>query len=402
MSRSYNGQPGGLSSKSGSYDLVCFSHLRWNSVFQRPQHLMTRFAARGRVFFIEEPVTTTSSPAMDVHLASRRLLVATPRLPWGLDDATNEQIQRRLIDGLFSRHLIRRYVLWYYTPMALPSSRHLTGALATIYDCMDELSAFKDAPSRLSHLERELLARADLVFTGGHSLYEAKRAWHSRAYALPSSVDLSHFTRARSARAEPADQAAIARPRIGYFGVIDERMDLELLAAIADARPEWQLVLVGPVAKIDPATLPKRPNIHYLGQRSYDELPSYLGGWDVAILPFALNESTRFISPTKTPEYLAGGRPVVSTPITDVVRPYGELDLVRIAGTPSEFVAAIEATMSEEAASRIRRADAFLANNSWERTWGRMAALIEGAIDRSRRELVPGEAAAVPATAPAD
>src|SRR5918998_4520417 len=258
-----------------------------------------------------------------------------------------------MIDRLFSERSIREQVLWYYTPMALVFTRHLR-PLATIYDCMDELSAFRGAPPALRSREAELFRRADLVFTGGHSLYEAKRDKHPAVYAFPSSIDRAHFAQARERVSEPADQAPLPGPRLGFFGVLDERFDTELLDAAAAARPEWQFVMIGPVVKIDPASLPKRENIHYLGGKQYAELPAYLSGWDVALMPFARNESTRFISPTKTPEYLAAGRAVVSTSIRDVVRPYGEQALVHIADAPEEFVAAVEKAMSEDAAARMQ------------------------------------------------
>jgi UDP-galactopyranose mutase len=245
---------------------------------------------------------------------------------------------------------------------------------------MDELSAFKGASPLLRGLESELLSRADLVFTGGQSLYEAKRDRHPRVHAFPSSIDAAHFGRAREMSEEPADQSPIPRPRLGFFGVIDERLDTELLDEVARMRPEWQLVMVGPVVKIDEAALPRRPNIHYLGMKSYEELPAYLAGWDVALLPFARNDSTRFISPTKTPEYLAAGKPVVSTSIRDVVRPYGQEGLVRIADSAEEFVAACEAALREDSGERQSRVDAFLAQNSWDKTWSRMSELINGAV----------------------
>ena len=205
-----------------------------------------------------------------------------------------------LLDTLlagFSGDLIR----WYYTPMMLPFSQHLE-AICTVYDCMDELANFKFAAPELTVLERELMGMADVVFTGGYSLWEAKRGRHPNIHPFPSSVDRPHFAQARtSRREEPEDQAADPWPRLGFYGVVDERMDLDLLVRLADARPEWSLVIVGPVVKIDPADLPKRPNLHYLGGKTYDQLPAYLGGWDVALMPFAINESTRFISPTKTP-----------------------------------------------------------------------------------------------------
>ena len=252
------------------------------------------------------------------------------------------------------------YVLWYYTPMALDASRHLASPRAVVYDCMLELSAFRGAPPDLIVREAELLGRATLVFTGGQSLYEAKCRQHPRVYPFPSSVDVDHFAAARRALTDPADQEPIPRPRLGFYGVIDERLDLDLLLALATIRPSWHIVMVGPVAKIDADDLPARPNIHYLGMKGYAELPLYLSGWDVALLPFARNEATRYISPTKTPEYLAAGRPVVSTSIRDVVRPYGDQGLVRIADTPGDMVLAVEAALSENADERAAAVDPFL------------------------------------------
>jgi len=378
------------------YDLVCFSHLRWDFVFQRPQHLLNRFAREGRVFFIEEPVF---EPGGEVRLElSRRdmgVYVVVPHLPEGLSEAEAWAAQRALVDALFAQYGVRDYVLWYYTPMALPFSRHLA-PLVTVYDCMDELSAFQGAPTALGRYERELLARADLVFTGGQSLYEAKRQQHPRVYAFPSSIDRAHFVRARGPLGEPADQVGIPHPRLGFYGVIDERLDLALLAGLAEARPEWQLVMVGPVVKIAPEMLPRRPNLHYLGGKSYDELPAYLSGWDVALLPFARNASTRFISPTKTPEYLAAGKPVVSTPIRDVVNPYGQRGLVRVADTVEGFVAAAHAALTDPGREFwLRKVDAFLAGTSWDRTWGEMARLIGDAVLEQEAVLAEMDASAV-------
>lgn len=367
-------------------DLVCLSHLRWDFVYQRPQHLMSRFAQRGRVFFVEEPVYDNGELRLDVSRRDDGVYVVVPRIPEGVYDLEAlDAIQRRMIDELFREQNIREHILWYYTPMAIAWSTHLK-PLATIYDCMDELSAFKGAPRSLTDREEELFRRADLVFTGGQSLYEAKRDRHQNIYPFPSSIDATHFVKARCVEVEPEDQREIPHPRLGFFGVIDERMDIELLAGIADARPDWHLVIIGPVVKIDEAELPQRQNIHYLGGKQYAELPAYLGGWDVALLPFALNESTRFISPTKTPEYLSAGRPVVSTSIRDVVRPYGQLNLVRIADTVEEFAAACREAMNEDAEKRVREVDAFLAETSWDRTWRRMSELIEDVI-YERREM---------------
>jgi UDP-galactopyranose mutase len=279
-------------------------------------------------------------------------------------------------------------VFWYYTPMMLPFSRHI-GADCIVYDCMDELANFKFAPRELASLEQDLLARADLVFTGGFSLYEAKRDRHRRVFPFPSSVDRQHFGQARSRAADPIDQAGIPRPRMGFYGVIDERMDLDLLAALADTRPEWSLIMVGPVVKISEADLPRRPNIHYLGNKAYADLPAYLSGWDVALMPFAINEATRYISPTKTPEYLAAGCPVVSTPITDVVRHYGELDAVQIAKGPGEFVLACERAMKLRGeADWLRQSEQFLQDMDWETTVANMWSLIDERI-RSGAPAIP-------------
>jgi UDP-galactopyranose mutase len=357
------------------FDILCFSHLRWDFVYQRPNHLMSRWARERRVFFIEEPIFDAESARIEVSQREDGLSIVTPHLPPDTPQERWTMLLQPLLDTLLREQHIQQYVAWYYTPLALGFSKHLT-PLATVYDCMDELSAFAKAPPELRAAEAELLTRADLVFTGGQSLYEAKRSQHPRAYAFPSSVDVAHFAQARSAAAEPDDQREIARPRLGFFGVLDERMDRDLLAELADARPDWQLILIGPVAKIAPEDLPQRPNIHYLGGKAYAELPRYLAGWDVALMPFARNEATRFISPTKTPEYLAAGRPVVSTSITDVVRPYGEQGLVRIADTAPEFVAAVEAVLAHDRAAWLHQVDAFLAQMSWDRTWSEMRSLV--------------------------
>jgi len=322
---------------------------------------------------------------LEVRESDDGVYVVIPQLPEGLrSDIAITAVMKEMIYRLFLDQAIDDYVFWYYTPMALRFSSHFT-PVATVYDCMDELSAFKNAPELLPALEKELFQRADLVFTGGQSLYEAKRDQHRAVYAFPSSIDASHFGKARTITTDPADQANIPHPRLGFFGVIDERFDRDLLDQVASRRPDWNFVIIGPIVKIDPETLPKHPNIHYLGGKKYDELPEYLAGWDVALLLFARNESTRFISPTKTPEYLAAGKPVISTSIRDVVRPYGDLKLVEIADTPDEFIYAAEKILSRpNDAEWLARVDAFLANVSWDKTWKQMSDLIDAVIERKR------------------
>ena len=289
---------------------------------------------------------------------------------------------------------VRAPVLWFYTPMLWPAAAHLAdGAAAVVYDCMDELSAFDFAPPGLRAHEAALIRAADLVLTGGHAIYEAKQPLHDNIHAFPSSVDQAHFRQARAAIALPPDQERIAGPRLGYAGVIDERIDLTLLAACAAARPEWSFVMVGPVVKVDPARLPRAANIHWLGQRAYGELPGWMAGWDVALMPFALNAATRFISPTKTPEYLAAGCPVVSTPVRDVVRSYGGIAGVRIAEGADAFLAACDAALAAGRTGWRAEADAHLAGQSWDATHAAMAALVDAAIARKAAGFAPPPAA---------
>lgn len=356
-------------------EILALSHLRWDWVFQRPQHLLTRFARDGRVYYLEEPGEPAEIPHLE-ELQRDGVTVLRPHLREGLSTSECETLQRRILTRYLARRGITSPVLWFYTPMALPLIEGLTPA-AVVYDCMDELSLFRGAPPELCHREERLLQRADLVFTGGASLHAAKLPRHHRVHLFPSSVDAAHFATARSEQRDPDDQVALPRPRIGYCGVIDERIDFDLLAAVADARPDWQIVMVGPITKVEPEALPRRTNLHLLGAKPYAELPSYLAGWDVAVLPFALNDATRFISPTKTPEYLAAGRPVVSTPIADVVDPYGRLGLVQIAPDTAAFVAKCDAALHDDRQQRLSAVDAFLAGMSWDRTQTEMRRLVD-------------------------
>jgi UDP-galactopyranose mutase len=362
-------------------NLICFSHLRWNFVFQRPQHLMSRFARDMKVIYWEEPVDIgpKDTAYLQVREAedARNVRVVVPHLPQGMPEDAREAALKRLLDAHLAS-LRGPLIAWYYTPMMLTFSRHIDADI-TVYDAMDELSKFRFAPVKLLDLEQELIDKADIVFTGGSSLFEAKRDRHDNVHCFPSSVDRVHFMRARARQFEPADQEDLPKPRLGFYGVIDERFDTELLARIAEMRPQWSFVMLGPVVKISEDELPKRPNIHYLGSKTYDQLPAYLSGWDVALMPFAMNESTEFISPTKTPEYLAGGKPVVSTPVRDVVRHYGHLEGVGIAGDAESFVAACEHALEiarNPESGWLAEADLLLAASSWDTTQARMAGLI--------------------------
>lgn len=352
--------------------IACFSHLRWNFVFQRPQHLLTRAARDHRVVFFEEPeYECAASPQLRLTPAQANVTVAAPVLPVGIAEDEAVRMQRHLLHTLLAGLGRDRLILWYYTPMALAFSRQVEADLC-VYDCMDELSAFLNPPAGLLDLEEELFQRADLVFTGGHSLYEAKRSRHGSVHVFPSSIDVSHFGQAREGRRDPPDQSPIGWPRIGFFGVIDERLDMDLVAKASRDMPDCHFVMIGPVVKIDEAMLPRAANLRWLGPKSYGELPDYLANWNAGWMPFALNEATRFISPTKTPEFLAAGLPVVSTAITDVVRTYAPGGLVTIAG-PESVVSCLRTALESPRADWLSRVDAWLAGTSWQMTWDAMA-----------------------------
>lgn len=365
-------------------DLICLSHIRWNFVYQRPQHLLNRFAINNRVFVIEEPVYEANSDFYEISKPNEKanLWLVVLHISKDTSIAKRNHTLKALIDSFMFSNKIEKYILWFYSPMALEYTEHLSPSL-TVYDCMDELSAFKFPPAGIKEMEACLLRRADVVFTGGHSLYKAKKHLHQNIHPFPSSIDKSHFQVARIFKEDPEDQASIPHPRFGFYGVIDERFDISLVDELATLRPDWHFVFIGPVTKIDPNKLPLKDNIHYLGSKNYKELPSYLSGWDVAILPFALNESTKYISPTKTPEYLAGGKPVISTSITDVVTPYAKQGLVHIADTAQEFIEAAEKIFNDNNKEEwMRKVDSFLSNISWNKTWNRMSLIIDEALEK--------------------
>jgi glycosyltransferase involved in cell wall biosynthesis len=366
-------------------NLLCFSHLRWDFVYQRPQHLLSRFAKDANVYFIEEPIFGGETDSYSISMREDRLYVVVPHLMHRKDGSEVNAVLSNLLDKFLATIDIDECTFWYYTPMALSFTDKYKPKLI-IYDCMDELSAFKFAPPEMIALEKKLMAKADLVFTGGYSLYEAKKQQHANILPYPSSIEKEHFAKARVKSIESKDQITISGPKIGFYGVIDERFDIELIGQIADQRPDWQIILIGPIVKIDQDLLPKNANIHYMGQRSYKELPQYLAGWDVAMIPFLLNESTRFISPTKTPEYLAAGIPVVSSPIRDVVKPYGIKKLVHICSTCDEFIQAIELELNKECRkSWLKEVDSFLKNLSWDETYKSMSKQIESSLSNTNK-----------------
>jgi glycosyltransferase involved in cell wall biosynthesis len=366
--------------------LIVFCHLRWDFVFQRPQHLMTRLAEHYNVLFVEEPMHTAGEARLEKTVVAPNITVCRPHTPiqqFGFHDDQLPTLQA-LLANLVPED--EAPIVWFYTPMALPLLQVFKPS-KVIYDCMDELAMFKNAPKQLLQRESALLNIADVVFTGGPSLYQSKRDRHANAHCFSSSVDAKHFRQAQDRAISHPDQAHIPHPRLGFYGVIDERFDVDLVSSMADAHPDWQIVLVGPVVKIDPATLPKQPNVHYMGQRTYDQLPQFLAGWDVCLLPFAMNDSTKFISPTKVLEYMAAELPCVSTPITDVKVPYG--DVVEIAESHDDFIAACERQLAlgdDERQAQARRMREVVAGTSWDLTASRMHELIGSAVAGNKVE----------------
>jgi UDP-galactopyranose mutase len=356
-------------------------------VYQRPQHLLNRFAINNRVFVIEEPVYEAKSDYYEISKPDPKanLWVVQLYVSQCVSKEKTDHVLKALLDSFIYSNNIDKYILWYYSPMPLDFTDHLSPELI-VYDCMDELSAFKSPPKRIKETENYLLTIADLVFTGGQSLYNAKKDLHHNIHPFPSSIDKSHFYQARALHPDPQDQAHIPHPRFGFYGVIDERFNISLIDELSRLRPDWHFVFIGPVVKINKEDLPKKENIHYLGRKNYEELPLYLSGWDIAILPFALNESTKFISPTKTPEYLAGGKPVISTSITDVVNPYGINKLVCIADTAEDFINEAEKIFaSKNKEEWIKKVDSYLSGISWNRTWRKMSALIDEALEKKSK-----------------
>ncbi|MCY7316978.1 MAG: glycosyltransferase [Rubrivivax sp.] len=375
--------------------LLVFSHLRWGFVYQRPQHLLSRLARRWQVLFVEEPVLCEGPAWLDAQTRENGITLLVPHTPVSVPGFHDDQVAvlQSLVAGWLQKQRLEVDVTWLYTPMALPLVQAAApGCL--VYDCMDELSAFKDAPRQLRQRESALLKNAALVLTGGPSLYEAKRDRNDNVVCLPSAVDAAHYAPAGlvagsyHALAAEQLQGALPGPRLGYFGVVDERLDLTLVTAAADAHPEWSLVMAGPVVKIAPDSLPQRANIHWLGMQPYARLPHLLAGWDVSLMPFALNEHTRFISPTKTLEYMAGEKPVVSTAVRDVISLYGEGVVVAdvVNNGAQAFVQACEQLLAESATERTSRASTMsrlVSQYSWGRSAERVHSLLMHALERA-------------------
>jgi len=396
--------PSTLAARSADHadaPIIVHSHLRWDFVWQRPQQLLSRLALRNRVLFIEEPIYLDDvvTPRLDLSEPMPRVHRAVPMLPGALRGEYDKSIvqireltRRQLAaDGALAG-MFARPIQWFYTPMPAPAMIGAFDERAVVYDCMDELSKFRFAPTALVDRERYLMAQSDVVFAGGYKLSQSKAKYHANVHFFGCGVDVAHFATARQADLEvPREVASLEKPVIGYYGVIDERIDYELLRRIAASLPDAELVMVGPVVKVDPAELPRAANIHWLGQRQYAELPSYVKGFDVCLMPFALNEATEFINPTKTLEYMAAGKPIVSTAISDVVHNF--TPVVAVAHSHDLFVQAVRKSIESPSQELIGRGLEQAKQNSWESIVSRMERIIRDAVRArdSRQERVASE-----------
>jgi glycosyltransferase involved in cell wall biosynthesis len=372
--------------RRADFPLIVHCHLRWDFVWQRPQQIFSRLAENHRILFIEDPVIAEGEPHLDITEPHPNLVRLVPQIPQALAVSADRdcEVFLPLIRRALREHplLAGRFdepVHWFYSPMSAPGYLGRFGGHGVVYDCMDELANFRFAPSDIAERERFLMSKADVVFAGGHQLFDAKSRHHGNVHFYGCGVDVEHYGKARLDETRlPDSVASLPRPVFGYFGVIDERLDYELLATLADRFPEASVVMAGPFAKVDRNELPERPNIHWLGQQAYTDLPALVKGFDVCLMPFALNEATKYINPTKTLEYMAGGKPVVSTAIADVVRNF--TPIVQVARSPEEFVAAVERAWRRPDPDLIAQGIERAANATWDATVASMRRDIQAAV----------------------
>ena len=356
-------------------ELVVFSHLPWTFVYQRPQHIISRLAQSRRTYFVEECRVTdeVDAPRLCTEKAGpvQRVWLEVPgeeRLAGFGDPAAADYPDA--VAELLGPDPDR--TIWTYTPMALPLIDRLERA-QLVYDCMDDLASFAHAPAGMRESQDRLLEEADVVFTGGRSIHAGvKDRSDTPVHLFPSGVEPDHYASARRRRSRRE------RPAAGYVGVIDERIDLDIVRGLAERLPDWDIVMVGPIFKISPEDVPQAPNLHYPGMQPYERLPEVMANLDVALMPFALNEATKSISPTKTLEYLAAGLPVVSTRIADVVTDY--TGVVDLRDDAAEFAAACEAVVSHSTEERDARVRPLLRLHHWDTIAARMQGIMDEAL----------------------
>jgi glycosyltransferase involved in cell wall biosynthesis len=375
---------------SGGYPIIVHCHLCWDWVWQRPQQFISRLSARHKILFVETigPDPHLSSPCARFWTAPDFPNVTILRLQFPCwrwpDGAFVDRERRRLVKEFLAGPGAGQFenaVQWFYDPMTVPSFHGYLGEVATVYDCMDELSKFREAPPSIRPRERKLLAAADVVFTGGRKLWESKRMLNANSHFYGCGVDSAHFGKAREPRTKiPADVAPLRKPVLGYFGVVDERMDYDLLVKLAEANPHWSIAMVGPTLKVH--AVPRLSNIHWLGQKAYADLPAYCKAFDVFLMPFALNEATEFINPTKALEYMAAGRPIVSTAVPDVITNFGEV--VHVAKSHEEFISHCREAIQRPNTKRIQAGLKKASDNSWDSIVARLEEHVADALHKKQ------------------
>jgi Glycosyltransferase len=383
------------------HPFIVQSHLRWDFVWQRPQQLLSRIAEKSPVLFIEEPIHLDDirESSLDITIPNPNIFRVVPRLTGefrGDYDASIGEVRRlvtlELASGGRLEGRFANAIHWFYTPMPAATMLGAFNEIGVVYDCMDELSQFRDAPPELRNREDLLMSNADVVFTGGYKLFKSKSAMHGNVHFFGCGVDVHHFGLARKDETQVPSDVPARGPVAGYFGVIDERLDYDVIDALASRYPECNVVMVGPTSKIDPASLPRRSNIHWLGQRSYEDLPRYVKSFDVCLMPFALNEATEYINPTKTLEYMAGGKPIVSTAVPDVISNF--TPIVEVAYSTNEFVEAVVKAAADPNAESIAKGVEMATRSTWERIVASMRTLINDAVDEAPiiSEIAPAQA----------
>lgn len=366
--------------------IVVFCHLSWDGVWQRPQQFLSRLAQTHPVLFVETYCSDVPAGKVRTAPAPRHpnitvLQMHLPAARWHEGAFIDAERRRLLRTFLRTDARFAAPVLWFYDPMAVVAFAGHCGERAIVYDCMDELSQFRGAPRELAERERLLLGVADVVFCGGRKMRDKRLPFNRNCHFYGTGVDCAHFGAARTADL-PVDPQIAALPGkvLGYFGVIDERIDYELLANLADALPQCSVAMVGPTAKVNPADFPQRPNLHWLGRRDYADLPAITKGFAVCLMPFALNEATEYINPTKALEYMAAGRPIVSTALDEVRTNFGAV--CRIARSHHEFIAHCAQEADHPNRARIRRGLALTAQNTWEAIAAQMDQHLVAAVNR--------------------
>jgi glycosyltransferase involved in cell wall biosynthesis len=382
-----------FSDSSDSIPIIAFCHLGWDWVWQRPQQYLSRLAKRHRLLFVETYCSDVAKAEVRLRTAEGHpnITICETHLPqsrWP-DGEFIDAERRRVVKNALTSELRGQFeqpLLWFYDPMAVTAFARQMGERAIVYDCMDELSQFKGAPPALIQREKELLRVADVVFCGGQKMRKKRLPLNANTHFFGTGVDCEHFGKAMTRELKVAPEIANfgSAPVLGYFGVIDERIDYELLEKLADARADWHVVMVGPTAKVDPATFPKRDNLHFIGGRPYAQLPALTKGFSVAMMPFALNAATEYINPTKALEYMAAGRPVVSTALDEVRMNFGKV--ARIAESHAEFIAFCAKEADSPSRARIVRGLKLASENTWEANIARMESHIYDVLAARRAE----------------